>query len=427
MDMMKCNITSDIISNASLCVNTSTFQQLEYSSMQQDPQMRLFLAIESAVSWYQLTVVSLSLLLNIFTLCACSSKSYLSKHKLLIQCLSASDLIYALSEMLYVHRRFKEHEWHLGEILCRFTVIPHASITFSIFVIIFIAWDRYRSIVYPFREKMSNKRQIATVCFLAFGALSLHLPTLLNLRIVDHGKIDCVRDMDPSSAKYWDLLNIFVTLPLPVTIMLYCYVNILRKVYRRFTTISKKSMHVSSTDFHHNKQITLMLTIIVLVFVVTTLPNNTLILWTLYAPKYDPKEARKIFFILYWSSALVHLHCLVNPFIYILNDKRFKTTVKSILKGLLSSGTNNYREKSSTCNVKAYIANHCLNEGNPLALKDQSSTTGIYYKKHAYPYPKKMSLSTQQTLVLSSKGRQSISEHKSSFKASFNRKTETFV
>eukprot|EP00111_Clytia_hemisphaerica_P000676 TCONS_00001998-protein len=120
MDMMKCNITSDIISNASLCVNTSTFQQLEYSSMQQDPQMRLFLAIENAVSWYQLTVVSLSLLLNIFTLCACSSKSYLSKHKLLIQCLSASDLIYALSEMLYVHRRFKEHEWHLGEILCRF-------------------------------------------------------------------------------------------------------------------------------------------------------------------------------------------------------------------------------------------------------------------------------------------------------------------
>ena len=446
------NLLRNLSSNTSLpswrAINNS-FTLTTNLYMMDESQLQLFITLEAVVKWYQLIIITISIFLNALVLCACASKIYISKHKLLIRFLSVSDLVYAISEVPFIVRRFNNHQWHLGATLCHLSVLPHISIVFSIFLAVFIAWDRYRCIVYPFRSEMNKYRKYTIICVLAFGAVSLHVPSILNMKVIDvYGVEDCVRDLDQSLARSWDLLNSAATLPIPFCIMMYCYLHILWKVFTRFNNLPSDSMHVIANRMRHNKQITVMLASVVTVFIVTTLPNHILIGWVNFAPKGDLQQARKTYMILYLLTSLVHMHGFINPFIYIVNDKRFKKTLKYMTKRMCTSkrqrkrkNNKNYHQKGRNekeiPNIKVYITDYCANngddgieEGGAIKMKKRRAekrfSNSSFLTKDEYDgdekveQSKKISMETQHTLF--SLLRQS-SFKQSSFRRSCNNST----
>ena len=98
--------------------------------------------------------------------------------------LAIADCIYAVvtpSHMLYL--MLSNGEWHLGKALCKLTYIGPITVNVSAFILCFMAYERYRAICHPFKERLSKRFINVVVLGIWFLCVLLKVPVMNRLKI----------------------------------------------------------------------------------------------------------------------------------------------------------------------------------------------------------------------------------------------------
>ena len=284
----------------------------------------ILLHIDNIAVWIQIISIVFSVVGNCLVIFGTYNLRRLTLNKMVINYLAICDLTYSFIQTLYVHRKLSNHAWHFGKLLCSLTVLSPCAISSSFFIITFIAYERHRSIMYPLQLRFKRfKITIFMITILLFS-LVLQSPYLLHMKVYrekeDHFDCGCIWDAEVR--KYWDLVVFVLTYPLPISMFLYCYVRIIMRVARRFNGTTE-NLTMQKSVYTQNKKLCVTLAAIVAVFVITTSPNQILLMWKDFGDKHH-EDAFQTFVILYSLSTLVHLHSFSNPIIYSLSDSKFR-------------------------------------------------------------------------------------------------------
>lgn len=223
----------------------------------------------------------------------------------------------------------------LGNVTCKvvFYIIP-VSIAATVFTMMFISFDRFYAIFYPFREKIFRKPKIlsATIWILS---LVLMVPYPMMYRVQYQPRLDkhqCLQlwpwqdESDPTYAETYRVLKIFhITIfvvlyawPLSITIVIYfliCRKLWLRKIPGNVTTTNRAAAEKSK------RKVVRLLVIIVLVFAICWFPNYVdHYIWYVRPDLLSsiPSEAQLCFL---W---LAHANSAINPCLYILLNSKFR-------------------------------------------------------------------------------------------------------
>ena len=71
--------------------------------------------------------------------------------------LAIADCTYAvLSPIQMLYLMFSDGEWHLGQLLCKLSYIGPITVNVSAMILCFMAYERYRAICHPFKERLSK-------------------------------------------------------------------------------------------------------------------------------------------------------------------------------------------------------------------------------------------------------------------------------
>ena len=275
--------------------------------------------IENVTVWVQLLSILFSFIGNFLIIFGTCQIQRLTLNKLVINYLAICDLMYSFLQIFMVHRKFYGHRWYFGPFICTLTTLSPCAISTSFFIITFISYERYRSIMYPLQVRFGRLKITFFIFIIFICSFILHFPFLIHMETYEEdGFTDCAFIWHTPMKKYWIALVFVMTYPIPIIVFLYCYVNIIIKVSGRSHQIPlRRNIHTK------NKKLCITLAAIVVVFVVTTSPNQILILWENFGDT-SAGDARQTYAILYSLSSLIHLHAFANPIIYSFTDAKFR-------------------------------------------------------------------------------------------------------
>lgn len=246
----------------------------------------------------------------------------------LVVFLSIFDLIYSISQIFLIHRRFNDHQWIFGEVVCKFTMISPFSIMSSIYIILLIAIDRHRSIMYPYKRQFTKKTLYYAVHVTSTISLLVQLPSVRNIKLLEEaGYKDCAKSLIPNDSAYTDLFLFIISYLVPIILFLVCYTAIISKVRRserkRSETCSMQPIKLSKKRSNkRNTRMTAVLLSLIIAFIVTSTPNLMMILWFAFGDLTAP-NAKIIFVVFHLLSSLIHTNSFVNAIIYSICDPSF--------------------------------------------------------------------------------------------------------
>lgn len=318
------------------------------------------LIVDTISKWLLVVCIVLSLISNTFVVfCNLKSQSP-NPYRQLILNLAICDLVYTFMQIFKVHSRFNMHVWHFGRFFCKAMSLSPSSLTSAMFTMTFMAIERFITIVYPFRPRLGKRMIFSAVGMLWIVATAVHLPSFLYRdTVVDrNGNVRCrytSSQNEENMMKSYRLVSFTLTYPIPVVIIVVSSINII------YTTLSRVSRRRQSLRIHMGgaarerhvnplkkyKKLFIMFTCILVSFIVTTTPNQALILWMNFAPKDNLpfRSVRFTFFMLYAFAPLVHLHTIINPLIYSFSDEKFRTELRQLVTSIWSNVVPRREEK----------------------------------------------------------------------------------
>ncbi|XP_076095080.1 galanin receptor type 1-like isoform X3 [Mytilus galloprovincialis] len=196
--------------------------------------------------------------------------------------------------------------------------------------------DRYHAIVHPLSSMNWRNRKISTITCIFVWAVAFFISVpfaLYHKTVTDEEDNTYCQEAWPDET-LGKVILITVTgtnYVLPLTIIVICYYQILRnlwKGYRRKTGRSINSAVTSETQTRRKKRMTRMVAIIILLFATFWFPIHVINIYTKLYPEFPKTEP--MFIIKVLAHTLSYANSCVNPFIYaFLNDRFKKSFVKT--------------------------------------------------------------------------------------------------
>ncbi|PFX26396.1 prolactin-releasing peptide receptor-like [Stylophora pistillata] len=346
---------------------------------------------------------------------------------LFIANMTVADLLLTVTIMpLQVANLFGGDAWIpgiLGNVTCKvvFYIIP-VSIAATVFTMMFISFDRFYAIFYPFREKIFRKPKIlsATIWILS---LVLMIPYPIMYRVQYRPELDthlCLQlwpwqdENDPTYAETYRVLKIFhitifiVLYALPLSITTFVYFLICRKLWLR-----KIPGNVTNTNHaaakKSKRKVVRLLVLILLVFVICWFPSYVNhYIWYVRPDLSNLLPGETLF----WFIWLGHANSAINPCLYILLNNKFRkelfmtmtccSSFRVRLARFLSALSQNEEENSFTTGgtmwkmmsfgrITAYTLPHSPSEKQErghtiMALSQMSIKEGNSYPKSPPPH-----------------------------------------
>ena len=356
--------TTGLLSNSTVQMNISSNNSLHRGPNVKEIDLMYLneelLTVDTVSKWILVVSIVISIFSNgLVVLCKCKSPIRNPYHYLILN-VAICDLIYTFIQIFQAHRRFNMHVWHFGRFMCKAMSLSPSSLTTSMFTMTFMSIERFITIVYPFRQRLSRRTVFLVVIALWLVAICLHMPLFLtrDIYVTTSGHAFCriMWPPDPKMRESYYLVSFVVTYPVPLLIIVISTINI---VYTALTRTSKKRqclrIHVSTranvkpaNPMIKHKKLFITFACILLAFILTTTPNQALMLWMNFAPKQHVpfKELRFTFFMLFMFAPLVHIHTITNPLIYSFSDEKFRKEVRQF-------ATETWRRVSPQRNDKA--------------------------------------------------------------------------
>lgn len=245
--------------------------------------------------------------------------------------LAATDLATCVISIPFDFVEILMKQWPFGNVLCK-TVYPLQTILMavSVYTLLFMSWERHRSVMPPLKPKLKAKRALAIVFFLWIASISLVGPYIAILRVETRdGNAECSENWPRAYHPKVFTLAVFIALyVLPLFVITANYIRISQKLWRDIQRMqkaigekkrnSKKPLTQARTQ--RNMRIVRIFIIVVIAFSLCMLPNHIMWIWHDYGTGRDYQYFDTI---IVFCFILVYSNSAINPFIFVFLHRRY--------------------------------------------------------------------------------------------------------
>ena len=224
-------------------------------------------------------------------------------------------------------------QWPFGNVLCK-TVYPLQTILMavSVYTLLFMSWERHRSVMPPLKPKFKAKRALAILLLLWIACVSLVGPYIAILRVEpgENGKRKCEEKWPQEYHPKVFTLVVFIALyVLPLFVITANYIKISQKLWRDIQRMRKAiegdnksnvKKPLTQARAQRNMRIVKIFVIVVIAFSLCMLPNHIMWIWYDFGSGQDYQDFKTIIVFCY---ILVYSNSAINPFIFVFLHRRY--------------------------------------------------------------------------------------------------------
>ncbi|XP_068115047.1 neuropeptide FF receptor 1-like [Hyperolius riggenbachi] len=239
--------------------------------------------------------------------------------------------------------------WPFDNIMCKMSgLVQGMSVSASVFTLVAIAVERFRCIVYPFRQKLTLRNAILTIIVIWLLALIIMCPSAVTLTVTRddyHFMVDDYNNFYPlySCWEAWpdkEMRKIYTTVLFshiylaPLTLIVIMYARIAFKLFKSSATIrgSASEEHEGRRVSKRKVRVINMLIMVALFFTLSWLPLWTLMLLTDYGNLSDFQLNIIAVYVFPFAHWLAFFNSSVNPIIYGYFNENFRRGFQEAFK-----------------------------------------------------------------------------------------------
>ncbi|KAL2099653.1 hypothetical protein ACEWY4_004047 [Coilia grayii] len=253
--------------------------------------------------------------------------------------------------------------WPFGSLVCKLSgMVQGISVSASVFTLVAIAVDRFRCIVYPFRQKLTISTSTLIIVIIWVLAIAIMCPSGIMLQVTREHRVSILLgDGNKTRPFYWcrenwpnqEMRKIYTTVlfaniylaPLTLIVIMYARIGI---------TLCKTSVPASrghsssggSNSRNENRQpvsrkkkrVVKMLLIVALLFILSWLPLWALMMLSDYASLTEQQHRVINIYVYPLAHWLAFFNSSINPIIYGFFNENFRRGFKAAFKFQLCSG-----------------------------------------------------------------------------------------
>ncbi|XP_054846239.1 neuropeptide FF receptor 2 [Eublepharis macularius] len=244
--------------------------------------------------------------------------------------------------------------WPFGNTVCKMNgMIQGISVSASVFTLVAIAVDRFRSIVYPFKQKLTISTAIVIIIVIWVLAVAIMCPSAVMLKVEEEKHFRVILgDGDKTSPIYWcredwpnqDMRKIYTTVlfaniylaPLSLIVIMYARIGI--TLFNTAVPSSGKQGHERHSVYKKKQKVIKMLIVVALLFILSWLPLWTLAMLSDYADLTEDQLQVINIYVYPFAHWLAFFNSSVNPIIYGFFNENFRRGFQAAFRFQLCSG-----------------------------------------------------------------------------------------
>ncbi|KAI5615491.1 neuropeptide FF receptor 2 [Silurus asotus] len=286
--------------------------------------------------------------------------------------------------------------WPFGSLVCKLSgMVQGISVSASVFTLVAIAVDRFRCIVYPFKQKLTISTSTITIAVIWVLAISIMCPSGFMLQVTEERQISILLGNGNSTQSfYWchenwpnkKMRKIYTTVlfaniyigPLTLIVIMYARIGLTLLKTATPTHASQDSASSVGSDFKNTggyetrqiasqkkKRVLKMLLLVALLFILSWLPLWTLMMLSDYASLNEFQHRVINIYIYPLAHWLAFSNSSINPIIYGFFNENFRRGFQAAFKLQLFSLDHN----------RSRIYLHCVQE-NVVQTKNTNLAPG---------------------------------------------------
>ncbi|NXF08661.1 NPFF2 protein, partial [Smithornis capensis] len=251
--------------------------------------------------------------------------------------------------------------WPFGSLVCKMSgMVQGISVSASVFTLVAIAVDRFRCIVYPFKQKLTISTAIVIVAVIWTLAVAIMCPSAVLLQVQEEkhfrvilGTGNDTRPVywcreewpDPGMRKIYTTVlfaNIYLA-PLSLIVIMYARISIVLS-HTAMPGAGKRSQEQRHSMWKRKQKVIKMLIVVTLLFTLSWLPLWTLMLLSDYASLSDLQLQLINIYIYPFAHWLAFFNSSVNPIIYGFCNENFRRGFQDVFKLQLCSRKVTHRD-----------------------------------------------------------------------------------
>ncbi|XP_015275513.1 PREDICTED: LOW QUALITY PROTEIN: neuropeptide FF receptor 2 [Gekko japonicus] len=254
--------------------------------------------------------------------------------------------------------------WPFGNTVCKMNgMIQGISVSASVFTLVAIAVDRFRSIVYPFKQKLTISTAVVIIVVIWVLAVAIMCPSAVMLKVEKEKHFRVILgDGNKTSPIYWcreDWPNqdmerkIFTTVlfaniylaPLSLIVIMYARIGI--TLFNTAVPSAGKHGQERHSVYKKKQKVIKMLIIVALLFILSWLPLWTLAMLSDYADLTEEQLQVINIYVYPFAHWLAFFNSSVNPIIYGFFNENFRRGFQAAFRFQLCSRDSISREMYS--------------------------------------------------------------------------------
>ncbi|XP_019372309.1 PREDICTED: neuropeptide FF receptor 2 [Gavialis gangeticus] len=245
--------------------------------------------------------------------------------------------------------------WPFGSMVCKMSgMVQGISVSASVFTLVAIAVDRFRSIVYPFKQKLTISTAVVIIVVVWVLAIAIMCPSAVMLQVQEEKYFRVILGYNnQTSPVYWcredwpnqEMRKIYTTVlfaniylaPLSLIVIMYARIGI--ALFNTAVPTTRKHGQEQRHAVSKKKQkVIKMLITVALLFILSWLPLWTLMMLSDYANLTEVQLQVINIYIYPFAHWLAFFNSSINPIIYGFFNENFRRGFQAAFKLQLCSG-----------------------------------------------------------------------------------------
>uniref|UniRef100_A0A8D0GTM8 Neuropeptide FF receptor 2 n=1 Tax=Sphenodon punctatus TaxID=8508 RepID=A0A8D0GTM8_SPHPU len=245
--------------------------------------------------------------------------------------------------------------WPFGSTICKLSgMIQGVSVSASVFTLVAIAVDRFRCIVYPFKQKLTISTAAVIIIVIWILAIAIMCPSVVMLQVKEEASFQVNLGYDnQTSPIYWcqedwpnqDMRKIYTTVlfaniylaPLSLIVIMYARIGI-ALFNTAVPTVAQQGQEQRHSVYRKKLKVIKMLIIVALLFILSWLPLWTLMMLSDYANLSEVQLQVINIYVYPFAHWLAFFNSSINPIIYGFFNENFRRGFQAAFKLQLCSG-----------------------------------------------------------------------------------------